>query len=171
MGRNVGNQFQSSAEGVQSACTFLLQIHKDTCKTQKQIAFPKRFEWAMMKNRCNTSIPESNDSRSSVSNAQHLCALAPAGVTVSKKSHADDNMVLSTATLNAELITIDDDIVRYRVFCDQCEVWHYHGPQGGPDGATYLFTPNSDRPDLADWNRLRTKVARCDAFVESGSWS
>ena len=28
---------------------------------------------------------------------------------------------------------------------------------------------NSYRPDLADWNRLRTKVARRDAIVESGS--
>lgn len=46
-------------------------------------------------------------------------------------------MVLSTPTLNAERITVDDDIVRYRLLCDQCEDWHYHGPQGGPDGATH----------------------------------
>jgi hypothetical protein len=30
-------------------------------------------------------------------------------------------MIPLTPTLKAELVTIDDDIVRYRVYCDQCD--------------------------------------------------
>ncbi len=40
-------------------------------------------------------------------------------------------MILPTPILKAELVLIDDDIVRYRVYCDQCNDWHYHGPQDG----------------------------------------
>lgn len=40
-------------------------------------------------------------------------------------------MVASTPTLKAELVKIDDNIVRFRVYCDQCDDWHYHGPQDG----------------------------------------
>ncbi|MEI7460572.1 MAG: hypothetical protein WCK15_14260 [Pirellula sp.] len=32
-------------------------------------------------------------------------------------------------TLKAELIPIDDDIVRYRVLCDQCEATHKSFPR------------------------------------------
>lgn len=40
-------------------------------------------------------------------------------------------MIPLTPTVKAELVTIDDDIVRYRVYCDQCDDWHYHGPADG----------------------------------------
>lgn len=40
-------------------------------------------------------------------------------------------MIPLTPTLKAERVTIDEDIVRYRVWCDQCADWHYHGPRDG----------------------------------------
>ncbi len=40
-------------------------------------------------------------------------------------------MVRLTPTLVAEMVVIDDDIIRYRVYCDQCNEWHYHGPRDG----------------------------------------
>ena len=40
-------------------------------------------------------------------------------------------LFLFVPNLTAELVTIHDDIVRYRVYCDQYDDWHYHGPQDG----------------------------------------
>ncbi len=39
--------------------------------------------------------------------------------------------MLPLPILKDELVNIDDDIVRYRVWCDQCDDWHYHGPRDG----------------------------------------
>ena len=50
-------------------------------------------------------------------------------IAVSKKSLEDNNMVLSVPTLKAELIRFDDDIVRFRVLCDQCEATHKSFPR------------------------------------------
>jgi len=34
-------------------------------------------------------------------------------------------------TLFAELVTLNGEIRRYRVWCDQCQDFHYHGPMDG----------------------------------------
>ena len=39
-------------------------------------------------------------------------------------------MILPLPVLQAEMVEIDD-AVRYRVYCDQCDAWHFHLPQDG----------------------------------------
>ena len=38
----------------------------------------------------------------------------------------EKTVIVPTPILKAELVVIDDDIIRYRVWCDQCSDWHYH---------------------------------------------
>ena len=77
----------------------------------------------MMKNQCITAISKSDDSRSSVPNKQHLCALMHTSALLCHgfQEIACRQYLLSTPSLKAESITIDYDIVRYRVLCDLCE--------------------------------------------------
>lgn len=39
-------------------------------------------------------------------------------------------MILPLPTLQAHLVKINN-AVRYRVYCDQCDAWHFHIPQDG----------------------------------------
>ncbi len=47
-------------------------------------------------------------------------------------------MLPLTPTLKAELVIIDDGTVHYRVYCDQCHDWRYHGPQDGHRECPYI---------------------------------
>ncbi len=80
-------------------------------------------------------------------------------------------------TLFATQVVLDSDIHRYRVWCDQCRDFHYHGPMHGHREA-HCWNPDSLyhrslRPqrgklhDLMEKPHLRTRLSRVVTLVRS----